>query len=95
MKRLLAALMMLSGLLVAGGAKAAATMNINQVGNDVVASITGGSINTTGLSIQFTSPAPGALWPSQGLAVAGSDAVAVNRFNGVRESRINAVMTHA
>ena len=49
-KRLVAALLLMSGLLVAGGANAAATITFSQVGNDVQATISG-SLNLSALSI--------------------------------------------
>ena len=49
-KRLVAALLLMSGLLVVGGANAAATITFSQVGNDVQATISG-SLNLSALGI--------------------------------------------
>ena len=53
MKRFVATLLVLCGLLVAGWANAAATITFNQVGNDVQAQISG-NINLSGLTFNGT-----------------------------------------
>jgi hypothetical protein len=81
-KRFVAALLMLSGLLVAGGANAVATITFSVVGNDVQATITG-TLITTGLTPASTATEYGLLQGNAAAVVVGTTTpTTVNSFNG-------------
>lgn len=71
MKRFVAALMMASGLLLAGGANSAATLTFTESGADVIATFSG-SVNTAGLTAQFTGNYSSALFPNFPFILIGS-----------------------
>ena len=79
MKRFLSVFLLMSGLLVAGGANATATMTFNQVGSNVEASITG-SINLAGLGASSATQYRAVVQADIAQAGVGTDANFVDAF---------------